>query len=318
VAHLAASAEDRAVTTTVAPPPGPHGDDVSRLARRLGIDVAGVLDLSVSLNPCAADVAALVRDAAGSVRHYPDATHATHALARAMHVAPERVVLTNGGAEAIALVAGWQPEGWVDEPDFALYARHLDVVTPGAPRWRSNPHNPTGRLAAAEETAAVWDESFYALATGDWTRGDAGAVVVGSLTKLFACPGLRIGYVVMPDAVSADAIRARQPRWSVSAIACAVLPGLLEHLDLPATAAAVATLRGALVDVLRAAGLEPEPSDACFVLVPHADGLREHLARRAVLVRDTGSFGLPGGARIAVPDDDGRARLASALQEWSR
>jgi len=67
--------------------------------------------------------------------------------------------------------------------------------------------NPTGLLAGQSETAAVWDEAFYALATGSWTRGDvaAGATVVGSLTKLFACPGLRVGYVL--------ASRTWSPAW---------------------------------------------------------------------------------------------------------
>ena len=88
--------------------------------------------------------------------------------------------------------------GWVDEPEFSLYRRHLGLVAEGVPVRRFNPHNPTGRLAAPDERAAVWDEAFYALATGCWTRGDAqsGAVVIGSLTKLFACPGLRLGYVL--------------------------------------------------------------------------------------------------------------------------
>lgn len=306
------------MSAPVAPPPGPHGDDVGRLADRLGVEVDAVLDLSVSLNPCAPDVAELVAAASASVRHYPDATRAHAALSSAMGVPDDRLVLTNGGAEAIALVAAVRPRGWVDEPDFALYARHLARLARGAPRWRSNPHNPTGRLADAHEHASVWDESFYALATGTWTRGDAGAVVVGSLTKLFACPGLRIGYVLAPDAPTADLIRARQPRWSVSSVACAVLPALVEGVDLPASAAAVRALRHGLVDVVRGAGLEPEPSDACFVLVRRADGLREHLARHAILVRDTASFGFPGGARIAVPDDAGRARLDTALRSWKR
>ena len=82
--------------------------------------------------------------------------------------------------------------GCVDEPDFSLYRRHLRL-DPAGPRWRSNPHNPTGRLAATSEPAAVWDEAFYPLATGSGP-GATARVVVGSLTKLYACPGLRVGY----------------------------------------------------------------------------------------------------------------------------
>jgi histidinol-phosphate/aromatic aminotransferase/cobyric acid decarboxylase-like protein len=300
--------------------PGPHGGDGARLARRLGVAPAAVLDLSASCNPVAPDVAALVARHAGAVLAYPDDDTARHVLAAAMGVDPALLVLTNGGAEAIALVAGVCPRGQVDAPDFSLYARHLERVEAGAPRWRSNPHNPTGRLAPAGERAAVWDEAFYPLATGTWTRGDAarGSVVVGSLTKLFACPGLRIGYVLAPDERFAHEIATRRPRWSVNAVACAVLPALVEQATLPDWAAAIVALRADLVAVLHAHGLAPDHSDANFVLVRDAPGLRDHLARRAVLVRDTASFGWPAGVRVAVPSERGLERLSAALHGWER
>jgi histidinol-phosphate/aromatic aminotransferase/cobyric acid decarboxylase-like protein len=204
----------------------------------------------------------------------------------------------------------------VDEPDFSLYARHLAERDRRGLRWRSNPHNPSGRLAGPDEAADVWDEAFYPLATGSWTRGDPNAIVVGSLTKVFACPGLRVGYVRCPDRQLAEELRWRQPRWSVNGLACAVLPELLETADLGRWAAAVAALRLDLVERLRTAGLDAEPSDAAYVLVPRAPGLRSHLARRGVLVRDTASFGVPGGVRIAVPDPLGLERLDRALEGW--
>ena len=303
---------------TVAPPPGAHGGDGPQLAAALGIAAHEVLDLSASLNPCAPDVAALVAELAHAVRHYPDPTHATAALADALGVDVERIVLTNGGAEAIALVAAECPVGRVDEPDFALYARHLRCLDVDGPRWRSNPHNPTGRLAPHSEHAAVWDEAFYQLATGSWTRGDADAIVIGSLTKLFACPGLRAGYVLAPDAAFAARIRTRQPAWSVNALTCSVLPPLINSANLPAWSRSASAHRDALQGVLRAAGLEPEPSDAPWLLVRAAQGVREHLARCAVLVRDTASFGIPHGVRIAAPDAAGLERLEHALEGWQR
>lgn len=302
---------------TGAPPPGDHGGDGARLAAALGVPVDAVLDLSASLNPFAPDVAALVAAHAGAVDHYPDAGAATNALAGTIGVDPARVVLTNGGAEAIALVAAELPVGRVDAPDFSLYARHLGATAPDAPRWRSNPHNPTGRLAGPGERAAVWDEAFYPLATGAWTRGDAGAWVVGSLTKTFACPGLRAGYLIAPDGASAARVRARQPEWSVGSLVCASLPELLAAADLPKWCAQIVDARERLVSLLHRHGLRPDPSDANFVLVRHAPGLRDHLARRAVLVRDTGSFGIVGGARIAVPDDAGLERLSLALEGYA-
>jgi len=275
-------------------PAGDHGGDGARLAAALGVDPAAVLDLSASLNPLAPDAGEFVGKHLDALRRYPDPARATAALAAAMGVDPDRLLLTNGGAEAIALVAA-ELGGRVEEPDFSLYPRG------GGPLWRSNPHNPTGRLATGH--ADVWDEAFYPLATGRWTSG--APMVVGSLTKLLACPGLRVGYVLGVGGL-------RQPAWSVNGLVCAALPDLLEAVALPAWAAGVAALRDRLVKVLHRAGLDPQPSDANYVLV-RAPGLRDRLAPQGILVRDCASFGLPDHVRIAVPDDAGLARLQEVL-----
>ncbi|MGH9089671.1 MAG: aminotransferase class I/II-fold pyridoxal phosphate-dependent enzyme, partial [Acidimicrobiales bacterium] len=308
------------------PPAGPHGGDARSVARALGIDPAGVLDLSASCNPFAADPAPVVAAAlaGGALGRYPDEDDrrtATGAMAAALGVDADRVLLTNGGAEAIALVAAVLGRGWVDRPDFSLYERHLAEVVPGAPRFASDPHNPTGRLAPLGATAAVWDEAFYPLATGCWTAGRPGAVVVGSLTKVLACPGLRLGYVVVPDDDGAalgvpelaGCLATRQPRWAVGTPALVALPTLLARADVPGWAVAVARQRDRLCAVLRRHGLDPATSDANFVLVPAAAGLRERLAVHGVVVRDCASFGLAGAVRVAVPDDAGLDRLDRAL-----
>jgi len=190
-------------------------------------------------------------------------------------------------------------------PEFSLYARHLRAVVTGAPRVASNPNNPTGLLAGQDESAHVWDEAFFPLATGEWTRGD-GTWVVGSLTKLLACPGLRVGYVLGDDVA-----QLRPPRWSVNGLVCKALPDLLATVDLHAWATSIAALRGQLVDVLVDAGLPVRPSDAPWVLVDAP--LRERLGVQGIAVRDCASFGLPDVTRIAVPDERGLERLAKAL-----
>jgi histidinol-phosphate/aromatic aminotransferase/cobyric acid decarboxylase-like protein len=295
-------------------PVAEHGGDGSRLATALGLPPAAVLDLSASLNPVAPDPAPVIARHLDALGRYPDPTAATEALAAALAVPRNQVLLTNGGAEAIALVAAELGRGRVDEPEFSLYRRHLPAVVFDGPRWRSNPHNPTGRLAAAGERAEVWDEAFWPLATGTWTRGDAsnGAIVLGSLTKVLACPGLRIGYVHTADEDLIVRLARRQPRWAVNGLASAALPALLAGADLPGWAAETVRLRGKLADLLADAGYQPQPSDANWLLV-HGPGLREQLAQRAILVRDCTSFGLPGTVRVAVPDYQGLARLRDAL-----
>jgi histidinol-phosphate/aromatic aminotransferase/cobyric acid decarboxylase-like protein len=294
--------------------PGEHGGDGARLAAVLGIPPGVVLDLSASLNPVAPDPGPVVARHLDALARYPDPSAATEALAGALGVPTAQLLLTNGGAEAIALVAAELGPGRVDEPDFGLYRRHLPAIDPEGPRWRSNPHNPTGRLAAPGERADVWDEAFWPLATGTWTRGDArdGAIVLGSLTKLFACPGLRVGYVHAVNEELISQLARRQPRWSLNGLAAAAVPDLLTRVDLPGWASQIRRLRAELIALLTTAGYQPQPSEANWLLV-HAPALRNRLAARAILVRDCASFGWPGTVRVAVPDEKGLARLEDAL-----
>ncbi len=296
------------------PEPGAHGDDAGRVAGALGIDRADLLDLSVSLNPFAPDVRALLAAHLAAVRAYPDPGPASAALAVRLGVEEGRVLVTNGGSEAIALLGAHLRSGRIDDPEFGLYRRHLAEVAPDRGRWRSNPHNPSGLLAAPDEVAAVWDEAFYPLATGSWTRGDAdrGAWVVGSLTKVLACPGLRLGYVIGPDPEAVARLARTQPEWSVNSLAAAVLPELLDTVDLPDWAARIAHERDRLVATLAEHGWTAPRADANWVLV-HAPGLRRALIDQRVLVRDCASFGLHGMVRIAVPHPDHHDRLKSAL-----
>jgi histidinol-phosphate/aromatic aminotransferase/cobyric acid decarboxylase-like protein len=294
------------LVTSFVPPPGPHGGDGAAIAFALGIDADDVLDLSQSLNPAAHDPLPIVRKHLRAITRYPDPSRAHLALATSMGVDPDRIVLTNGGAEAIALVAT-RLGGSVVEPEFSLHPRGC------GPRWRSNPHSPTGLLAAEDDVAAVWDEAFFPLATGRWTRGDDDAIVVGSLTKTLACPGLRIGYVLgAPQFI--ESCRAIQPAWSVGGLAAAALPDLLARLDLAHDFVAVQELRERLRTMLVRYGLEPRPSDANWLLV-HRPGLREALAPEGIIVRDCTSFGLPGTVRIGVPNDAGLERLGRALNK---
>lgn len=294
--------------TGALPPAGRHGGDGRAVAAALGL--TDLLDLSASLNPCAPDPRPVLARHLDAVLSYPDPRPATCALAEAMGVDPARLLLTNGGAEAIALLAA-EVGGQVREPEFALHPRGE-----AGPLWRSNPHNPTGLLASADEPAGVWDEAFYPLAAGAWTRGDQGVPVVGSLTKLLACPGLRLGYLLAePDLVAR--CRSRQPGWSVNGLGCAALPDLLAPVDLAGWWRGIARLRADLAQLLRGHGLEVRASDANWLLVD-APGLRAALAPRGVLIRDCASFGLPGVVRVAVPDAAGLARLADALDRTDR
>jgi histidinol-phosphate/aromatic aminotransferase/cobyric acid decarboxylase-like protein len=270
-----------------------------------------LLDLSQNLNPFAPRVDAVVTRHLAALAHYPDPRPATDLLAARLGVEPERVLLTNGGSEAIHLVAAELGGGVLAEPEFALHPRAAT-----GPRWRSNPHSPSGLLAGTDLRAEVWDEAFYALATGSWTARREG-VVVGSLTKTFACPGLRLGYVIARDGAEMQRLSCRQPQWSVGALALACLPDLLEKADIEHWARRIGAARAELAAELVHRGFSITAGDAPWVLV-QGQALREQLAPYGVLVRDCASFGLTGTTRIAVPDDRGLMRLLDALRHLGR
>lgn len=144
------------------PPAGAHGGDGLAVARALGLDPADLLDLSQNMNPFAPPVGPIVQRHLDALGRYPDAREATGELARAVDVPADRLLLTNGGSEAIHLVAAVLGGRVRSEPEFGLHPRG-----DAGPLWRTDPHSPTGRLAGPEESADVWDEAFYALATGD-------------------------------------------------------------------------------------------------------------------------------------------------------
>lgn len=301
---------------TILPPPGDHGGDAERVARVLGIDPAEMVDLSQNLNPVAPEVSPLVVAGLDRIRRYPDQEAARQVVADLLGCDRSEVLVTAGASEAIALLASVSPVGRVDPPEFSLYERHLERLEDLAPRWRSNPHNPTGVLASPEETAEVWDEAFYPLATGEWTRGDAGLATIGSFTKLLACPGLRIGYLASRDTDLVKRLEVRQSLWSVGSLALWVVTAMAPMIDLGKWSAEVDQLRGDQARLLETAGLAPRPSDANWMLVDVPPGFRESLATSGVLVRDCSSFGMPSTVRIAVGNEVEQRRLTRALEIW--
>ena len=304
------------------PGPGPHGGAGAARARARG--GAAAPPPARTPPPSAPAVAPHGgRAAAGTTTRYPDPAPATEATAAALGIDPAGLLLTNGGAEAIDLVAQVVTSASVEEPEFSLYrralaARGVAMRTDGEVRFYSDPHNPTGRRvpAPAPPGRACRDVAFLPLATGSWDPGPVpeGSWVVGSFTKVLACPGLRLGWVsAAPDAVAE--LAARQPRWSVNGVALAVLPDLLRvaAFELPAWAAEVARLRGRLTDGLGDLGLEVVPDAAANYVcteVPDPVALRARLAgEHGVVVRAWP----PSWIRVAVGPEPAQDRLLAAL-----
>ncbi len=263
-----------------------------------------------------------------------------YALTRA--VRPRRVAIAEptyteylrAALLAEARVAHWLAEG----PDFApepFDPEGADLV------WLCNPNNPTGRLWPAPDVLAAWigahprtlfavDEAFLPL-TAEGDRRSfiphvarlANLVVLRSLTKLYALPGLRLGYAVAPPEW-AERIRAQVVPWSVNALAqIAGLAALYDEEYMQHTRAwlalEVSTFAARLAGVSER--LRPVRSEASFVLMElrglMAAGVVERLARQAIGVRDASNFvGLDQRyIRVAARTAEANAKLLAALAD---
>jgi threonine-phosphate decarboxylase len=207
----------------------------------------------------------------------------------------------------------------------------------------ANPHNPSGALLSAERVldlvrrlarlgcATIVDEAFVdyvpeasiAAALG----ADEPVVVLRSLTKFYAIPGVRVGYA-FAGRVMAARVRSALPSWPVGTIEQRVaLAALADEDYAQRTRAANARACPNLAAALRQLGARVFPAAANFLLLdvgkfaPDAPALREALiARRGIIVRafadDPALSALPM-IRVAVRAPDDNLRLVAALEEWT-
>jgi threonine-phosphate decarboxylase len=203
--------------------------------------------------------------------------------------------------------------------------------------WTAHPNNPTGRvwdrdrlLTYVDDTLGlltVVDEAFLPFQSDEADRSVAAAVatrdnllVLRSLTKIYAIPGLRVGYALAsPDMVTR--LRQYQSPWSISAPAEAAALAALDDDDHRQRAVAlICTEAKRVLDrlwdlpgVCPAWPARERPSDAPplpnFLLISLTDtpwtSLHVHaaLARRGILVRECSDFmGLEVGSVLTGTD----------------
>ena len=314
-----------------------------------------IVDLSANLHPDGPPPAVLEAIRAAEVGRYPsvDAAPLREALGALHGVDPACVIVTPGASAAIYLALGALiapgERAAVFPPTFGEYARAIEAAggvvvsaISGEPRFDladpppaevgvlCNPNNPTGRLVARRTVETllrrfrtlVIDAAYEDLGEGAWdpvglVRAGAPVVVIRSLTKLFAMPGVRLGYLIAPLAV-ASAIRAGQPPWPVGAVEIAA--GLAAVAQIEERRASVARLHDRRRRIEATfAGLDvactPSTTNFVFAQVSAAARFRAALLDRGFAVRDATSFGLPDWARIAAPREVEMPRLTAAIEE---
>jgi threonine-phosphate decarboxylase len=204
----------------------------------------------------------------------------------------------------------------------------------------STPNSVTGQLipraevekiahaALKRKSLVVVDEAFIDFVEGESVktiaRQNPYLIVLRSLTKYYALPGLRLGYL-LGEAHRVAQLAAYQEPWSVNGPALNVALACLKDTSFTAkTDRWLERERRFLSERLTALeGFRPFPSRANFLLVKIEDKgvnalqLRSFLLGKRVLIRTCDSFALGlNYFRVAVRRHKENRRLLAALKEW--
>ncbi len=264
-----------------------------------------------------------------------------YAVARALR--PKRVAIvepTYTEYLRASLLAGASVDHWLARSRFCPFDPGKASLV-----WVCHPNNPTGNTWASGEILSRWiaqhpqcyfavDEAFLPPRSGvdvprwcprsllSYADRLPNLVVIRSLTKFFALPGLRLGYTVSDQGL-ASRIRSELPPWSVNSLAQRAGVAALDDQDYwrrtvhwlqIASPVHVAEQIATVSPKLR-----PLASRTMFVLVRLREvtsgWLTDHLALRGIRVRDASNFvGLDDRyVRIAIRSISDNARLMREL-----
>ena len=314
-----------------------HGGGLEAAKRHFG--GSDWIDLSTGINPHPWPHAATM---AFDWQHLPDAHDLARleaAAAACLGVDPRHVCavpgseiglrlvgdLIGGPARHVApgyrthgeMIAGSAATGWPE----ALDSNGTLVL--------ANPNNPDGRTIDADAMRSLlgardgWllvDEAF---ADSDPARSvanlidDAQSLVVfRSFGKFFGLAGVRLGFVVAPQAIIA-ALRERLGAWPLSAAALAIGTAAYADTDwIAATRRRLYEDASAIEAMLLRLGYRPTGACPLFRLIEIEDAhaLFDRLARRAILTRPFADQ--PNWLRIGLPANTTEsARLEAALAD---
>ena len=205
--------------------------------------------------------------------------------------------------------------------------------------WLGNPNNPDGKIILRKDienicennptTIIIIDEAYAELCSGFESVNDLvntynNLIVVRSLTKAFAIPGIRLGYIVASTSII-EKLKAIKMPWSVNKIAIEAGKFILDNYQkLLPDKNAVSTESKVLQNELNnIAQLEVIPSDCNYFLVKleksDAAGLKQYLIENyGLLIRDASNFrGLDNSYfRIAIQKPEYNEMLAEGIKEW--
>lgn len=234
-----------------------------------------------------------------------------------------------------------------EEDGFTLTSEVLDAITDDTDiMFVSDPVNPTGKnidddllgkmfdRAQRKGVTVVYDTSFLTLSDKyagregtDWqsyVNKYDNLFILGSYTKNFALPGLRMGYI-MSTKRNIAGLTAHLPEWNLSCVAASVMKacaGISNRSDhLKRSLELIKKEREYLSEELSKTGFKVYESDTVFILIKDEKGLfedlYESLLAQGILIRKCNDFyGLGKGYyRIAVRCHDDNIILTDTIRK---
>jgi len=247
-----------------------HGGNIYEVKRKYDKEV---IDFSASINPSgfSKKLKKIIFKDFSKIIHYPDpqARSVTGKIAQYWGIKEENILVGNGAAELIYLIASsFRPRlTYIPAPTFSEYERAVRAGGSNVqflklrekdgfgfnlplPKRKAdisficNPNNPTGNLLIKRREPLTFltkllvvDEVFMDFLPDErkhtfiWQAvRDKRIIVLRSFTKFFALAGLRFGYVVAHSRII-EKFRCHQPPWSVNILAQTAAEAVLDDKE---------------------------------------------------------------------------------------
>ena len=281
------------------------------------------------------------------MRSYPEPSAASleELIAEDCGISPDEVMVTSGAVDAIYLIAqAYRHEGTchVLQPTFREYEDACCVFgyqehEDGALCWLCNPNNPTGDVMATDDVLAlaerhrllIVDQSYEDYTIAPLLQpaevvGRDDIILLHSMTKRYAVPGLRLGYVTASAAIISR-LREQYRPWAINALSLEAGKWLVQRgetaiPDLPSYLAETQRLRNLLNEIEGIEAFETQTNFfLCTIAPATAAELKEYLAQEhGILIRDASNFtGLtPHHFRIATQSPTENDALVTAIRNY--
>jgi threonine-phosphate decarboxylase len=349
-----------------------HGSNPQHLFKYMGLELPEkYIDFSANINPLGPPPVLKKKwnDLFQEITVYPDpfAEKLTSRISEDEQISNDSILIGNGGAELITLVARFLTGKKVlvveptfseyekacranyceihyhqlKEPSFALSIDELRLSLHSVDAvFLCNPNNPTGIqypvstiLSIIEESEkqncfVILDEAFYDFLLDyhsfiPYINKFRNLMIIRSMTKMFAIPGLRLGYVAANPDIIAELGRL-QPHWSINTIALLAGELCLQDIEfIKESQIYILEERERLHAFFYQNNFEITPSQVNFYLLrdpflTDQFSLFEFLLHKGIIPRHTFNFpGLEGNwLRFAIKSNLENSALMEVLLEW--